>query len=132
METLDEEMTPNRPADQFLKVHLTVDLWAQIVLFAICLSFLAIQEYETAAGCFYFGVGGYQFVTSMVHLRNRSQWSGIRRAYYPQLIVHACLLIGGIAAFMIPVLFVELFATPLTAIYLLVITIIEYAQVTKK
>ncbi len=111
------------------KSLLTVDLYAQILI--ILLSIVIFFGDPLAGfGGIYFVLGGYQLISSLIHLAFKPI-SGMRKAYYPQLIIHLMLLGIGIAGEAIELLYIELFLTAITALYYIAVTIVEFVGLKK-
>lgn len=119
-----------------IKTKLLVDIVAQTILLTltaiIATTVWAMQwnDYSWAAGIFYFGLGGYQLITSLVHLAYRSP-STLFKLYYIQLVVYVFLFMALFGAGSLMCGYILLFVTPLSAIYYLTITIVSYNHAKK-
>lgn len=128
-----EEFLDNTPQIHHpgLKRKLLIDIRAQSALFAIvalyCLLLLVMNEddFIGPAMLFYFGVGAYQLVSSLVHLAYRQKTS-LYRAYYIQLFIHLFVFLSAFMGGGILSLMLLLCLTPITAIYYYVITLLSY------
>lgn len=132
METMNlpNENAINLPAGKAGKKQLlTIDLYTQVLVIVVSF-FLFFVDPFAGMGGIYFVLGGYQLISSLIHLAFKPL-SGLRKAYYPQLIIHLMLLGIGIAGELIELLYVELFLTALTAIYYLTVTIVEFVEMKK-
>jgi hypothetical protein len=125
MTTMDLPNDKNEKKKQLL----TVDLYVQLLI--ILISMIAFfGDPMMGFGGIYLVLGGYQLISSLIHLAFKPI-SGLRKAYYPQLIIHLVLLGIGIAGESIELLYIELFATALTALYYLTVTIVDFVDIKK-
>ena len=112
------------------KQLLTVDLYAQVLIILVS-GILFFMDPFLGLGGIYLVLGGYQLISSLIHLSFKPI-SGLRKAYYPQLVIHLIALGIGIGGGLIVVLYAELFLTLITAVYYIVITVSEYIEFNKK
>lgn len=138
METLEQALEEDRRATRFLKGKLYTDLFAQISILGIFFFNLGFGGSGWAFCTFYFVLGGYQLLSSLVHLAIPNACKN-RKGYYIQLIVHVfvwlgiflALKIGGVFAFGFIGLYIELLLSPLTAIYYFIVTIQDFQALPK-
>ncbi|HLP10848.1 MAG TPA: hypothetical protein VK177_02890 [Flavobacteriales bacterium] len=128
METLEQALEEDRRVTRFLKFKLWFDALAQIIILGIFFFNFGFGQSGTAFCTFYFVLGGYQLLSSILHLTFEKAFAH-RRNYYIQLLIHggawALIAIGftfNAPPLMFP-LFIELLLAPATAIYYFVITI---------
>ncbi len=103
-----------------------IDLFAQLIIIIGSILFAFVDPFIGLGG-FYLVLGGYQLISSLIHLGFRPM-SGLRAAYYPQLIIHLLVLAVGLFTGSILILYIELFATAITAFYYLAVTIVELVK----
>ncbi|HYG53306.1 MAG TPA: hypothetical protein VD905_20550 [Flavobacteriales bacterium] len=125
METIDAPMedVKNKQGEQ---AKLKVDVIVQTTILAVAAITLVADGFGIMV--FYFGIGAYQLISSLVHLQYKNHSFG-RKAYWPQLFIHI-LTFASLAVVEEPiqVLFLMLFTTGFTAIYYYVLTLVEYAD----
>ena len=124
--------TLNLPQEnlQKKKTLLLVDLIAQLLILVVS-GFVFFVDSFAAFWGIYIVLGGYQCISSVIHLFLKPN-SGMRKAYYPQLVIHLIVLAIGIFTENIFILYVELFATAITALYYLATTIVDFVVVKRK
>lgn len=120
------------PTENFAKKKtlLMVDIIAQPLILAVCAMLLFVDGFAALCGI-YFVLGGYQLISSIIHLYFKPI-SAMRKAYYPQLIIHLIILSVGILTGHLLILYVELFATAVTALYYLTTTIVDFIEIKRK
>lgn len=124
-----EELEKNDVSNYAEAFKLKVDLIAQTILIAIAAITLVYQGLGIIF--FYFGIGAYQLMSSFLHLQYKNHSLG-RKAYWPQLIIHAAtFLYAGLANNSIDVMVVILFTTGFSAFYYYFLTLIEYVNIKK-
>lgn len=111
------------------KQLLTVDLYVQILIILVS-GVLAFADVFAGMCGIYFVLGGYQLISSLIHLVFKPI-SGIRKAYYPQLCIHLIVLGFSISIGLLVVLYAELFLTAITALYYITVTIVELVKLKK-
>jgi hypothetical protein len=138
METLEQALEEDRRTTRFLKIKLYIDLYVQIGILGVFFYVWGFGSGDKAAGVFYFILGGYQLASSLVHLLTPNAFKN-RKGYYVQLLIHGfiwaniflSIVAESVFAPGMMGLYVELFFSPLTAIYYFVITIMDLQALPK-
>ena len=119
-----------------LRKKLLLDIVAQVTLLAttalgiLIIAVLDGNDYGLPAAVFYLGLGGYQLITSLVHLAYGKP-PVLYVIYYCQLGIYLFLFMGLFGAGSIGCGYILLLVTPLSAIYYLTITIITHHHAKK-
>lgn len=126
METLDQNTAS---ANSNLSNKLKVDLYLQISLIGLAIVLIPLN-WQYSFLIFYFGLGAYQLVSSLWHLAYKPIGL-IRKIYFALLGVHGIL---GLSLFVAQeTIYLMLFAimalSTLTAIFYLIITILDLLRV---
>lgn len=121
----DLSLPVNHPG---LRTKLLVDIIVQItgIAFVIFLPATSNGDYTSAFMAFYFGIGAYQLISSLLHFFFQKKPNPLYRIYYVQLFVHLFFLISSFIFLGVLGLLALVFLSPLTALYYFVITIITY------
>jgi hypothetical protein len=114
-----------------LRKKLLIDIIAQVsgIVLVILLFMTNVGDYTPAFVAFYFGVGTYQLISSLVHFFFQKKPSPLYRMYYIQLCVHLFFFLGIFSFLGILGALALLYLSPITALYYFIITIITYNEV---
>jgi hypothetical protein len=134
METLEQALEHETKRQRWIGIKLFIDVWIHPVAFIFILFSLMRNEGDTAFCLFYFGIGGYQFLSAMIHLSIPNAFEK-RKAYYFQLLLYLFMFVLIAVGFALPyfnlfliLLFFLLILTPLTAVYYFIISIRDHTE----
>jgi hypothetical protein len=132
METLEQALEKETKYQKWLGFKLFMDVWIHPVMLLIIFYSLVQEEGYIAFCLFYFGLGGYQLLSSIIHLSIPGTFQK-RKYYYIQLIsyVGMFLLVGlglifPFAEGCLVCLLLLLLLTPFSAVYYFIISLNDY------
>lgn len=113
-----------------LKTKLLIDLCAQVAGIALVIFLMATSQddYLSAFMTFYFGIGSYQFISSLVQLYFQKKTHALYRIYYIQLCIHLVFFLSAFTPAGLIGLFALLYLSPVTALYYFIVTIVTYNE----